>query len=580
MRQRRFGLCSIGLAGLLALAVTAGCDSTRFVGVETQVDTFSQDGDEVTDFFTQEGSSQVDLYPQTGFHQVDSFTQKASAQVDILWVVDNSASMAEEQINLGNNFDSFISFIDASLIDYHIGVISTDMDDPSHSGKLQGDPQVIDVDTPDPQAAFAANVQVGTSGGGNEMGLLAAHEALSEPLVSGANAGFLRADASLAIIFVSDEDDYSYGSIDYYERFFGTLKGIGNERQVIIAAIVGDAPDGCSGADGNADYGERYHQLVQTWGETTASICSDQFATDLEQLGLAVAGLSRKFELSRDPDPTTVEVRVDAHDGQGFQVIPQDPDTGWRLQLDVKTIFFDGEYVPPPEADVEVEYGNVTTVFELSGRGDPTTIEVRVDPDGEEGPDDFVEMEQGVDWLYDPESNSVVFAFAYVPPLDSLVEISYSNLNRSFDLSNAVENPETLRVEIDVHDGNGFRPILRDDVSGWIFHAETNSILFQGQYVPPFGADLQVTYSNLRWLFPLSQTPQVGTLEVTMDTDGEGPNQETLVPRYDEQTEAPGWLYYGPDEPAPYSNTISFEKMDWPPLGAVITAVYSPGAGS
>ncbi len=567
------------LAGLVLLVAPA-CDETRFVGVETQLDTFTQDGDEVSDFFTQDGSSQVDIFPQSGFHQVDSYTQKASAEVDILWVVDNSASMQEEQVNLGNNFDSFISFIDASLIDYHIGVISTDMEDPNHSGRLQGNPVVIDVDTPNPEAAFASNVQVGITGGGNEMGLLAAYSALTEPLTSGDNAGFLRDTASLALIFVSDEDDHSYGDIEFYTRFFGTLKGIGNERQVIIAAIVGDEPDGCSGNDGEAAYGERYHLLVDAWGETSASICANDFSAELEQLGLTVAGLSRKFELSRDPDPDTVVVRVDAHDGNGFLVIDEDPTTGWRLQQDVRTIFFDGEYVPPPQSTIEVEYGNVEKVFRLSGRGDPTTLQVRVDEDGEEGAGDFVVKQEGTDWLYDAESNSVVFAFNYIPPLDSLVEISYSDLNRSFSLSHAVENPETLGVSIDLHDGNNFRPILRDDVSGWIYHAESNSILFQGQYVPPFGADLRVSYSNLRWLFPLSQNPAVDTMVVFMDTDGDGPAVEQMIPEYDEGTQTPGWIYYGPDEAPPYSNTISFEMMDWPPLGAVIKVNYVPGAGS
>jgi hypothetical protein len=566
--------------GAWLVILGSGCDDRfTFTGNKTQVDTFTQDGDDLSDFFTQAGSSQVDLFPQTGFHQVDAFSQKASARVDILWVVDNSASMQQEQLNLGANFDSFIGFIEGSLIDYHIAVISTDMDAPTHSGRLQGNPKVITPATPNPQAAFAANVLVGTSGGGNEMGLRAAHAALSEPLVSGDNAGFLRADASLAIIFVSDEDDHSYGSLEFYSRFFGTLKGIGNERNVILSAIVGDAPSGCSGADGQAAYGERYHLLVQTWGEATASICSNHFSQDLEQLGLTVAGLSRKFELSREPDPDTVVVRVDAHDGQGFQLIDQDPSTGWRLQLDVKTIFFDGDYVPPPEADIEVEYGNVEKVFRLSARGDPTTLEVRVDEDGD-GPGDFVIKAEGVDWVYDPASNAVVFAYAYVPPLDSLVEVSYSDLNRAFALSNEVENPETLMVAIDLHDGNSFRPILRDDVNGWIYHAESNSILFQGQYVPPFGAELRVTYSNLRWLFPLSVVPEPGSLVVMLDPDGAGPAIESIVIEYDENTGTAGWLYYGPGEAAPYTNTISFEMTDWPPLGAVLTVSYSPGSGS
>ena len=59
----------------------------------------------------------------------DEFKQNASASIDVLWVVDNSDSMDEEQNALGFNFIEFINELTASQVDYHIGVISTDTDD-------------------------------------------------------------------------------------------------------------------------------------------------------------------------------------------------------------------------------------------------------------------------------------------------------------------------------------------------------------------------------------------------------------------------------------------------------------------
>ena len=41
--------------------------------------------------------------------QVDELKQKPAAVVDILWVVDNSESMVQEQASLAANFDRFIS---------------------------------------------------------------------------------------------------------------------------------------------------------------------------------------------------------------------------------------------------------------------------------------------------------------------------------------------------------------------------------------------------------------------------------------------------------------------------------------
>lgn len=554
-------------AVLIALAVCSGCDETRFTEIKTQVDTFVQEGEEVADFFTQTGTMQVDTFEQSGFHQVDTFKQKAAGQVDILWVVDNSWSMGEEQTNLANNFTSFMTYIDQSQIDYQIGVISTDMDDPAHSGRLQGSPKII-VRNPNAVAQFAANVQVGTTGGGNEMGLLAAHDALTEPLASTDNAGFHRPDASMAIIFVSDEEDKSYGGIDFYIRFFGSLKEVGNENNVIITAIVAPnpIPAGCE-----AYYpGDRYNELVTELGGTSASICDTDFASTLQQLGLTVAGLGRKFTLSREPDPDSVIVRVDEGTGAGFVEIPEFNNQGqanWKLELIEKAIYFYA-YVPPPQADIEVEYSNVEDRFHLSGSGDTSTIQVEVDG---------VPVPQSDDcWQYHSGENAIIFYGDCIPPLDSTVEISYSSLEKCFSLSTEVNNPETLKAWLD--QGSGFAEIFPDPATGWFYHSEDNSICFQGTLVPPVGSELKVAYSNLAELFYLSLEPLNGSesiKSVTLDTDGDGPNEAVPIPEYSQGV--PGWVYNDTSTPAPYTNTISFEKLDpLPPFGSVITVTYTP----
>ena len=75
--------------------------------------------------------------------QVDTFQQTPNPTVDILWVVDNSGSMGVWRQKLGAKFDQFMSKLEESEANYHIGVVSTDADDPAHSGNLQGDPKYI-----------------------------------------------------------------------------------------------------------------------------------------------------------------------------------------------------------------------------------------------------------------------------------------------------------------------------------------------------------------------------------------------------------------------------------------------------
>ena len=50
-------------------------------------------------------------------------------KVDILFVVDDSGSMSNHQTNLSSNIGRFLeAFFGRVSIDYHIGVVSTDMD--------------------------------------------------------------------------------------------------------------------------------------------------------------------------------------------------------------------------------------------------------------------------------------------------------------------------------------------------------------------------------------------------------------------------------------------------------------------
>ena len=93
---------------------------------------FVQSNDMVTDPITP-----VYARGATGSLYEQSFQQRHNEKVDVLWVVDNSPSMKPIIANVRNNFSVFVDeFVDLGL-DYHMAVITTDMDDPSQSGKIQ-----------------------------------------------------------------------------------------------------------------------------------------------------------------------------------------------------------------------------------------------------------------------------------------------------------------------------------------------------------------------------------------------------------------------------------------------------------
>ena len=221
-----------------------------------------------------------------------TFAAARPKPADILFVVDNSASMNEEQQNLADNFGLFINQI-AGAGDYRFAVISTDRDSniekaglvgitfsdqgpyfprtPSELNRAQcsdtnialscfrGDnaaTRVIDssaLSVDDQIAFFQQNVRVGTCGSGREQGLAAMEAALRNLGAGECNAGFLRDDANLVVIFVSDENDTDERPVAEYADFLGTIKSYDEIRiAAIIAYADGMAQDCRTDANGNA----------------------------------------------------------------------------------------------------------------------------------------------------------------------------------------------------------------------------------------------------------------------------------------------------------------------------------------
>ena len=118
--------------------------------------------------------------------QTDVFEQEIRKTDDILLVVDNSCSMIDEQIKLAANFDSFIEQFLTAEVNYQIGVVTTDMSDPAHQGRLVGETKLItaDMDVDVARETFIENVKVCATGSGFERGLAAAKAALSADFVA------------------------------------------------------------------------------------------------------------------------------------------------------------------------------------------------------------------------------------------------------------------------------------------------------------------------------------------------------------------------------------------------------------
>lgn len=303
--------------------------------------------------------------------QVDEFVQTSGQTVDVLFIIDDSGSMSEEQDNLTANFARFIDGAQQFQNDYQIGVITTDMDS-GDAGKLVSRPRII-TRSPAVASEFERSASVGTNGSGTEKGLSAAQAALSTPLIydsgiacsnnsgcqepdqciegfcGGANRGFLREEAALELVFVSDEDDYSEANLNFYVDFFKNIKGFRNEGRFHANAIVGaenGRANSCSGAGGEASAGSRYVEVANRTNGRVFSICETDFGRPLQEIGNQAFGLPVQFFLTRPADRNTISVSVNGS--------PRN--SGWSYDAQSNSIIFDESQVPQPGQRVRVSY--------------------------------------------------------------------------------------------------------------------------------------------------------------------------------------------------------------------------------
>ena len=177
--------------------------------------------------------------PKAGAAVVHNTQQKAG-KVDVLWVIDSSGSMSWAQSQLQAQFESFATALSSARVDFRVAATSLDVCDidwttgkpkpnqycPSaegiSSGKMIGGAMVgpeqgrFVVDPvggksvltagSDFVSTFARLAKIGTGGSNLEHGLTAARMAL-EKSKSGVNSGFLRSDAYLSVVVLSDEED-------------------------------------------------------------------------------------------------------------------------------------------------------------------------------------------------------------------------------------------------------------------------------------------------------------------------------------------------------------------------------------
>lgn len=316
-------------------------------------------------------SGTVDLEGGVG---VCVHTGGSNQKVDVLLVVDNSCSMSEEQAQLASQFPSLINTYLASGLDFHVGVTSTDTSPTGAQGRLTSAPGAnqdlwIDQTTVDPIATFQAMSVLGTSGSFEEKGLDAAWYALdthSQP--GGTNEGFLREEADLKVVVLSDENDASTAiTPNDFVLFLEGLK-VSPDQVGFHSFVAMNA--GCG-----ASIGQDYMSVSSATSGLIESICDTDWTDaflDLAGGGGATTG-DRDFTLENPADPGSITAEVVDYSGT-VSAIPNS-EIVYRPSEWVVTL--PGSYFSDGEDTVTIWYampgGGVGTTTTSTSTSVPTT---------------------------------------------------------------------------------------------------------------------------------------------------------------------------------------------------------------
>ena len=261
---------------------------------------------------------------------IDIFQQLEVINADILFTIDNSCSMLDEQLNLASNAGLFMSSLDSTGVDYQVGVITTDR--PSFVSPI------ITPATLDPVTEFENAVIVGTEGDAYEKGLDMSMYSTTSPGDASADAGFIRDSSILGIVVVSDEDDFSLSPVLDYVSHFNGLKL--NPDEVAFHSVVDDGTESCGSSTGY-----RYMDTSVGTGGSIFNLCLGTWGTFLESIVAEATAPVNTFELTEEPVEETIVVTVDG--------VLED---SWDLYASPARVVFWQNSIPPSLSEVIVTY--------------------------------------------------------------------------------------------------------------------------------------------------------------------------------------------------------------------------------
>ncbi len=240
---------------------------------------------------------------------IDEYNQEFIRLADILWLVDDSGSMADFQASVDSNRTYFESQLGGYELDLHVETLNV-----------------------------------------GENLLSTASTMLSPPMTDqgGPMEGFLREEAGLQVFIVSDEDDQSAGDVQDHVQTLQSLKA--DPAHVNVSAVSGQA-NGCSDGQASAFPAPRLELAVTLSGGDSASICDPSWYPQLDAVSWLPGTWQDTFDLTQFPVEETIEVELNH--------VPVY--VGWTFDGVYNAVVFEPDYTPGAGDLITISYNLLGT---------------------------------------------------------------------------------------------------------------------------------------------------------------------------------------------------------------------------
>ena len=260
---------------------------------------------------------------------VDHFTQPGNFNgVDILWVIDPSGSMANDRPRVIAGIGDMIAVLPAS--DWRLAIISTD---PNRAGATQQFPLIPGDGATEAEAQMNLTVT-----GFKEQGF----DAVVAYMANGYSPTWMREDAALLVVFVSDEKEQSNSNFPSSSNFVTWITG--QREYVFVSSIVqlGQEDTQCQPAS-PLNQGDRYMEAADAFSGQKIDICSEDWSQGVADAGTQITQYDY-WELTHAP----------LYENRIYVFIDGIPNYDWYYVASENRVYFNT--MPDEQSLVEIAY--------------------------------------------------------------------------------------------------------------------------------------------------------------------------------------------------------------------------------